>query len=76
MTIIYIYCCGQQSLRRSGLALIINESLKCSTWMQSQKLQNDLISVHVHGKPFSITVIQVYAPTTNAEEAEWSCEDL
>ena len=76
MTIINIYCCGKQSLRRSGLALIISKCLKCSTWMQSQKLQNDLISVHVHGKPFSITVIQVYALTTNAEEAERSYKDL
>ena len=42
------------------------KSQKCSTWMQSQKRQNDLCS----GKPFNITVIQVYAPTSNAEEAE------
>ena len=50
--------------------------LKCSTWMQSQ---NDrMISVHFQGKPFNITVIQVYAPTSNAEEAEveWFYEDL
>ena len=43
------------------------KSLKCSTWMQSQKLQNDLC---FQGKPFSITVIQVYAPTSNTEEGE------
>ena len=51
--------------------------LKCSTWMQSQKQQNDL-SVCFQGKPFNITVIQVYAPTSNAEEAEveWFYEDL
>ena len=51
-------------------------SLKCSTWMQSQ---NDrMISVRVQGKPFNITVIQVYSLTSNAEEAEieWFCEDL
>ena len=44
------------------------KSLKCSTWMQSQKRQNDLF--FSQGKPFNITVIQVYAPTSNAEEAE------
>ena len=53
------------------------KSLKCSTWMQSQKRQNDL-SVCFQGKPFNITVIQIYAPTSNAEEAEVECfyEDL
>ena len=42
----YIYCCGQESLRRNGIALIVNKkkSLKCSTWLQSQKRQNDLSS--------------------------------
>ena len=52
------------------------KSLKCSTWMQSQKRQNDLC--HFQGKPFNITVIQVYALTSNAEaaEAEWFYEDL
>ena len=64
-----IYYCGQESLRRNGVAIIVNKkSLKCSTWMQSQ---NDrMISVHFQGKPFNIMVIQVYAPTSNAEEAE------
>ena len=38
----YIYYCGQESLRRNGVAIIVNKSLKCSTWMQSQKQQNDL----------------------------------
>ena len=38
----YIYYCGQESLRRNGVAIMVNKSLKCSTWMQSQKLQNDL----------------------------------
>ena len=54
---------------------MVNKSLKCSTWMQSQKRQNDLC---FQGKPFNIMVIQVYAPTSNAEEAEteWFCEDL
>ena len=40
----YIYYCGQESLRRNGVAIIVNKSLKCSTWMQSQKQQNDLCS--------------------------------
>ena len=56
--------------------MIVNKSPKCSTWMQSQKQQNDLCSFP--GKPFNTTVIQVYAPTSNAEEAEVErfCEDL
>ena len=65
----YIYYCGQESLRRNGIAIIVNkrvwnEVLGCS-------LKNDrVISIHFQGKPFNITVIQVYAPTSNAEEAE------
>ena len=47
---------------------MVNKSPKCSTWMQSQKRQNDLFCFQ--GKPFKITVIQVYAPTSNAEEAK------
>ena len=65
----YIYYCGQESLRRNGVAIIVNKSPKCSTWMQSQKLQR-MISVHFQGKPCNITVIQVYAPATNAEQTE------
>ena len=62
----YIYYCGQESLRRHGVAIIVNKSPKCSTWMQSQ---NDrMIYVRFEGKPFSIMVIQAYAPTSNAEE--------
>ena len=69
----YIYYCGQESLKRNGLALIKNP--KCNTLLQSQKWQND---VSFQGKPFSKTVIQVYSPTSNAEEAtvEWFYEDL
>ena len=63
----YIYYCGQESHTSNGVALIINKSLKYSTWVQQQKWQNDLC---FQGKPFNITVIQVYAPTSNAEEAE------
>ena len=73
----YIYYSGQESLRRNGVAIIVNKSLKCSTWVQSQKWQNDL-SVHFQGKPFNITVIQTYTPINNAEEAEFEqfYEDL
>ena len=71
----YIYYCGQESLKRNGVAFIVIKSPKCSTWVQSQKWQNDLC---FQGKRFSITVIQVYAPTTNAKEAEveWLYDDL
>ena len=64
----YIYYCGQESLRRNGVALIVNKSLKCRIWVQYQKQQ--MISVRLQGKPFNITVIQVYALASNAEEAE------
>ena len=72
----YIYYCGQESIRRNGVAIIINSSPKCNTWMQSQN--NRMIPVHFQGKPFNITVIQVYTLTSNAEEAEveWFFEDL
>ena len=64
----YIYYCEQESLKRNGVVITVNKSQKCSTWMQSQ---NDrMISAHFQGKPFNITVIQVYAPSSNAEEAE------
>ena len=58
------------------IAIIVNKSVKCSTWCN---LKNDrVISVHFQGKPFNITVIHVYAPTSNVEEAEVKqfCEDL
>ena len=64
----YIYHCGQESLRRKGVALIVKErvwnaALGCS-------LKSDrTIFVHFQGKPFNITIIQVYAPTTNAKVA-------
>ena len=70
----YIYYCGQESLRRNGIAMIVNKSLKCSTRIN---LKNDaIISIPFQSKPFNITVIQVYAPTSNAEEAEQFYEDL
>ena len=63
----YIYC-RQESLRRNALAIIVNKSSQCSTWMQCQI--DRMISVHFGGKLFNITVIQAYALTSNTEEAE------
>ena len=65
----YIYYCGQESLRRNRVAIIVNKRV----WnaVLGCDLKNDrMISLHFQGKPFSITVIQVYAPTSNTEEAE------
>ena len=65
----YIYYCGQESLRRNGVAIIVNKIV----WnaVLGRNLKNDrIISVHFQGKPFNITVIQVYAPASNAEEAD------
>ena len=65
----YIYYCGQGSLRINGVALIVNKRVQNA--VLGCNLKNDrLISVCFQGKPFYITVIQVYAPTRNAEEAE------
>ena len=65
----YIYYCGQKSFRRNGVALIVNKRVRNAVLECS--LKNDrMISVRFQGKPFNITVIQVYAPTSNAEEAE------
>ena len=65
----YIYYCGQESLRRNGVAIIVNKRIQNAVLGCS--LKNDrMISVHFQGKPFNITVIQVYAPTSTAEEAE------
>ena len=65
----YIYYCGQDYLRRTGIAIIVNKRIQNSVFGSSLK-DNTMISVHFQGKPFSITVIQVYALTSNAEEAE------
>ena len=65
----YIYYCGQESLRRNGVALIVNKRVWNAVLGCNHK-NNRLISVHFQGKPFNITVIQVYAQTSNAEEAE------
>ena len=73
----YIYYCGQESLRRNGVAIMVNERV----WnaVLGCNLKNDRkISVSFQGKPFNTTVIQVYALTSNAKEAEveWFYEDL
>ena len=65
----FIYYCGQESLRRNEMALIVNKRVRNA--VLECNLKNDrMISVYFQGKPFNITVIQVYAPTSNAEEAE------
>ena len=65
----YIYYCGQESLRRNGVAIMINRRVQNA--VLGCNLKNDrMISVHFQGKPFNITEIQAYAPTSNAEEAE------
>ena len=66
----YIYCCGEESLRRNGVAIIVNKRVQNA--VLGSNLKNDrMISVHLQGKPFNITIIQVYALTSNAEEAEF-----
>ena len=71
----YIYYCGQESLRRNGVAIIVNKRVQNAVlgWNLER-----MISVHFQGKPFNITVIQGYALTSNVEEAEaeWFYEDL
>ena len=72
-----IYYCGQDYLRRNGVAIMVNKRVRNA--VLGCKLKNDrMISVHFQGKPFNITVNQAYALTSNAEEAEveWFYEDL
>ena len=65
----YIYYCGQENVRRNGVAIIVNKRVQDAVFGCS--LKNDrMIFVCFQGKPFTITVIQVYAPTSNAEETE------
>ena len=65
----YIYYCGQESLRRNGVAIMVNKRVQNA--VLGCNLKSDrMISVCLQGKPFNITVIQVYAPTSNAEETE------
>ena len=64
----YIYYCGQESLRRNGVAIMVNKRVQNAVLGCNLK-NNRMISVRFQGKPFNITVIQVYAPTSNVEEA-------
>ena len=73
----YIYYCRQESLRRNGIAIMANKRFRNAVLVCN--LKNDrMISVYFQGKPFNITVIQLYAPTSNAKEAEveWFYEDI
>ena len=73
----YVYYCGQESLRRNGVTIIVNKRV-CNSVVGCNLKNDRMISIHFQGKPFNITVIQVYAPTSNDEEAEveWFYEDL
>ena len=73
----YIYYCGQESLKRNGVAIIVNKRIQNAVLGCNLK-NNRMISVPFQGKPFNITVIQAYALTNNAEEAEveWFYEHL
>ena len=73
----YIFYCGQKSLRRNAVAIIVNRRLQNSVLGYNLK-NNRMISVCFQGKPFNITVIQLYASISNTEKAEveWFCEDL
>ena len=73
----YIYNCGQKPHRRNGVAIIVNKRFQKAVLGCNLK-NGRMISLHFQAKPFNITVIQVYAPTSNAEEAEveWFYEDL
>ena len=73
----YIYYCRQESLRRNGVAIMVNRRVRNA--VLGCRLKNDrMISVHFQGKPFNITVIQAYVLTSSTEEAEfeWFYEDL
>ena len=77
MTILSTYYCGQESLRRNGVAIMVNKRVWFAVLGCNLK-NNRMNSVRFQGKPFNITVIQVEAPTSNAEETEveWFYEDL
>ena len=74
---LYIYYCEQESLRRKGVAIVVNKRVQ-NVVLGCNLKNNRKTSVHFQGKPFNIVVIQAYAPTRNAEEAEveWFYEDL
>ena len=65
----YIYYCGQESLRRNGVPIMVNKRVR-NTVLGCNLNNDQRISVHFQGKPFNITVIQAYVPTSNTEEAE------
>ena len=65
----YIYYCGQELLERNGKALTVNKRIQNAVLGCNLK-NNKMISAPFQGKPFNITIIQVYAPITNAKEAE------
>ena len=67
--VLYMHYCGQKSLRRNSVAIMVNKRVQNAVLGRNIK-NNRMISVHFQGKPFNITVIQVYAPTSNAKEAE------
>ena len=73
----YIYYCGQESLRRNGVAIIVNKRVQNAV-LGCNLLNDRIISVRFQGKLFNIILIQVYAQTSNAEETkvEWFYEDL
>ena len=73
----YIYYCQQESFRRNGVATMVNKRV-LNTVLECNLKNDRMISVHFQGKSFNITVMQVYAPTSNAKEAEveWFYEDL
>ena len=73
----YIYYCGQESLRRNGVAIMVNKR-DLNAVLGCNFTNDRMISVHFQGKLFKIIVIQFYAPTSNAEKAEVECfyEDL
>ena len=73
----YIYYCGQECLRRNGVAIMVNKRVQNEVFGCNLK-SDRMISICFQGKPFNITVIQASAPTSNGEQAEveWFCEDL
>ena len=71
----YIYYCGQGSLRRNEVVIMVNKRVRNA--VLGCNLKDDrMISIRLQGKPFNITVIQVYVPTTEEAEVEWFYEDL
>ena len=68
----YIHYCGQESLRRNGVAIMVNKRVQNAVF--GSNLKNDrMISVCFQGKPFNITVVQAYALTSNAEKLKLNC---